>query len=61
MLSRCQKFIQILPATITEGQREENAEDINACPQITNDPAARRQRIMEWEERGRFPSKEEWQ
>ena len=48
-------------ATITEGQREENAEDINAYPQITNDPAARRQRIMEWEERGRFPSKEEWQ
>ena len=48
-------------ATITEGQREENAEDINTCPQITNDSAARRQRIMEWEERGRFPSKEEWQ
>ena len=48
-------------ATITEGQREENAEDINTCPQITNDSAARRQHIMEWEERGRFPSKEEWQ
>ena len=48
-------------ATITEGEREDNAEDIDACPQITDDPAARRQRIMEWEERGRFPSKEQWQ
>ena len=46
-------------ATITEEQREDKIEDIDACPEITNEPVARRQCRMEWEERGRFPSKEQ--
>ena len=48
-------------ATIIEGQREDNTEDIDACPQITNEQTARRQRRMEWQERGMFPSQEQWQ
>ena len=47
-------------ATIIEGQRDDNIEDIDACPEITNEVVARRQRRMEWEERGRFPSKQQW-
>ena len=40
-------------ATITIVQREDNTEDIHACPQITNEQVARRQSRMEWEEWGR--------
>lgn len=48
-------------AKITARQREDNTEDINACPQIADGPATRRQSRMEWEERGKFPSKDQWQ
>ena len=47
--------------TITKRQKEDNLQDIDVCPQITDELATRRQRRMEWKERGRFLSKEQWQ
>ena len=47
-------------ATIIARQWEDSTEDIDACPQITNELVARRPHKMEWEEKGRFPSKAQW-
>ena len=44
-------------ATIIVGKREDNIEDIDACPQITNESIVRRQRKMEWEEREGSPER----
>ena len=43
-------------AIIIEGQREDNIKDIDVCPQIIDEPVARKHCRIDWEERGRFPS-----
>ena len=47
-------------ATISEslGRSEE---DTTGSPANTGEPAARRQRRMDWQEKSRFPSKQQWQ
>ena len=47
-------------ATISEsfGRSEE---DTTGSPAYTGEPAARRQRRMDWQEKSKFPSKQQWQ
>ena len=47
-------------ATISEGEGN-NEEDRAPCPTSRNEPPAKRQRRVDWQEMSRFQSKEQWQ
>ena len=47
-------------ATIFEGEGN-NEEDKAPCPTSRNEPQAKRQRRVDWQEMSRFQSKEHWQ
>ena len=47
-------------ATISESL-DRSEEDTTGSPANTGEPAARRRRRMDWQEKSRFPSKQQWQ
>ena len=47
-------------ATISENL-DRSEEDTTGSPANTGEPIARRQRRMDWQEKSRFPSKQQWQ